>query len=505
MGAPVRSAPAAASGAVLAALAASVALLLWPDPPWGDDPLVPNLIAQVTSVLATGCAGWRAWRSTGRRRHAWAALAAGIGCWAVGEALWTWLQATGQEPFPSVADVAFLGFSPLICVGLLLLPVGGGGVHRLQSVLDGLAVSWALLLISWHTALGAAVRASDDRLAAVVFSVAFPVMDVAVLVVSTLTLARLPTETARLPLAFLAGGLVSIAVADSAFVYLTATAGYEPGTAVDIAWNLGFCLLALAALHDTGPPAQVVRGPERAVPTGGLLPYIPVMGSLAVISVIRATGSGTSQGEEVALFGLILLLFCRQYLTLWQNGRLNARLAASEAELRFRADHDPLTGLFNRAAFHVALDRALELHRRDDRPVGLLYLDLNDFKAVNDTYGHAAGDLLLIAVARRVDECTRGADTVARFGGDEFAVLLESGDDPWAAAERITDVLREPIPIGQRGVHARVSTGVVALTAGDPPITADELMARADAAMYVEKRRARRAGARSVRPVGTTG
>ncbi|MCO1653749.1 GGDEF domain-containing protein [Pseudonocardia humida] len=505
MGVPPSRHSAPAIPAAVAVTALAVGALFLPDLPGLDQTLVANLVALVTSAMAAACGFWRASRSTGRRRHAWTALGAGLACWAVGEAIWTWLQATGREPFPSVADLAFLGFGPLTCVGLLLMPVRGGRVRRLQSVIDGLAASTALLLISWATALGAAVRTAEDvRPLASAVSVVYPVLDIAVAVLAVLTMARVPAGAPRRPLALLTVGLLVLSVADSAFVFLTATEGYEPGTVLDVTWNLGFGCMAVAALLDPGRDWRRRRRTTREaiVPSGGLLPYLPVALALIVVSGTEVTGRSSSLLEKLATLVLIALLLARQYLALRQNAALVARVAAREEELQHAAHHDALTGLANRTKFRERLEHALGLHARDRRPVGLVFLDLDDFKLVNDTLGHAAGDALLIGVAGRIAGLARAGDTVARLGGDEFAVLLESGDDAERCAARIADALRAPFPIAGRQLTAQVSAGAVQLGEPDDPVDADELLARADYGMYTHKyARKQLPGSRPRRPV----
>jgi diguanylate cyclase (GGDEF)-like protein len=120
--------------------------------------------------------------------------------------------------------------------------------------------------------------------------------------------------------------------------------------------------------------------------------------------------------------------------------------------------------------------------------VAVLFIDLDDFKIVNDTLGHTVGDQLLVRIAERLNGAVRTADTVARLGGDEFAVLLESGADPVRCAERITGALHEPFFLASQTIRATASVGVVELTDGDSPVTADVLLARADIAMYAAKR-----------------
>ena len=156
-------------------------------------------------------------------------------------------------------------------------------------------------------------------------------------------------------------------------------------------------------------------------------------------------------------------------------------------ELRHLAFHDPLTGLANRALFRDRLEHALELHGRDLRGVTVVFLDLDDFKTVNDTLGHGAGDELLSRVSERITGALRGGDTIARLGGDEFAVLLEDGGDGLVSAARIAEALETPFVLAGRTLQVRASIGVCALEPADPSVSADTLLAGADAAMYRAK------------------
>ncbi|MEA2430277.1 MAG: hypothetical protein QOI19_750, partial [Thermoleophilaceae bacterium] len=159
---------------------------------------------------------------------------------------------------------------------------------------------------------------------------------------------------------------------------------------------------------------------------------------------------------------------------------------AFEEQLRHRAFHDPLTQLPNRA---LLLDRIEQAMARERRTIALLFVDLDDFKVVNDTLGHAAGDALLTAVAARLRGCLRSADTAARLGGDEFALLLEEVVDPSEGervAARVLDTMRRPFSLHGEPVHVNVSVGLVISGAGT--LSVDELLRRADFAMYAAKR-----------------
>jgi diguanylate cyclase (GGDEF)-like protein/PAS domain S-box-containing protein len=160
-----------------------------------------------------------------------------------------------------------------------------------------------------------------------------------------------------------------------------------------------------------------------------------------------------------------------------------------EERLRYAASHDPLTGVANRARFHDRLEHALELAaRRPGAGCSVLMVDLDDFKPVNDLYGHAAGDALLVEVARRMRACVRPADTVARLGGDEFAILLEGLGDQKSAqaiAERLVAAVAEPHEFEGHRLSCGASVGIV--LADGSVDDAEELLDRADRAMYAAK------------------
>lgn len=157
--------------------------------------------------------------------------------------------------------------------------------------------------------------------------------------------------------------------------------------------------------------------------------------------------------------------------------------------LTYEASHDALTGLANRAVFLENLEMALEDSVRLARYTGALYIDINEFKHINDTWGHETGDSVLIAISRILEDSVRGADTVARLGGDEFGIVLAHVADrraPHEVANRIVQALDRPLSIGQRMITVRVSIGIALQEPGY--ILPDELLRRADLAMYHAKR-----------------
>jgi diguanylate cyclase (GGDEF)-like protein/PAS domain S-box-containing protein len=172
------------------------------------------------------------------------------------------------------------------------------------------------------------------------------------------------------------------------------------------------------------------------------------------------------------------------------NTRDVSERRAFEEQLQHQAFHDTVTGLANRALLQDRVAHALERQERDGKPLAVLLLDLDDFKAVNDSLGHAAGDRLLIEIGERLKILVRAADTVARMGGDEFAVLMEEAghEEAGEAAERILEGIRDDIRLDGKEVLVRASVGIAIVEGWGPSRPgAEELLRNADVAMYMAK------------------
>ena len=160
----------------------------------------------------------------------------------------------------------------------------------------------------------------------------------------------------------------------------------------------------------------------------------------------------------------------------------------TEERLAYLAHHDPLTGLANRLRFTANLEQALETAKRHQHKMALMYLDLDDFKPINDARGHSVGDEILKLVADRLARCVRGEDTVARLGGDEFAIILHEiahSDDAAAVARKVLGTLSEPLPFGKDTYRITASVGISIFP--DDAKRQDGLLRAADAAMYRAK------------------
>jgi diguanylate cyclase (GGDEF)-like protein len=211
-------------------------------------------------------------------------------------------------------------------------------------------------------------------------------------------------------------------------------------------------------------------------------------GLIGCMIIVNRLTEGTSFTDDDLR---LLETLANQAAVALENGQLEqslAELSRLKEQLRHQAHHDPLTGLANRTLFGQQVDERLLAPRSGSLPV-VLFLDLDDFKVVNDTLGHAAGDRLLVAVAERLRSCVAADDLAARLGGDEFAILLEDDAALGHAldiAHRIVDALRISFPIQGQEITIGASIGIAA--ARDGIGRADDLLRNADVAMYSAKR-----------------
>jgi diguanylate cyclase (GGDEF)-like protein len=168
--------------------------------------------------------------------------------------------------------------------------------------------------------------------------------------------------------------------------------------------------------------------------------------------------------------------------------RANEALKENEKRFRYIAQHDPLTGLPNRMLFSDRLQQEAAIAKRDKKYFAVLFLDLDEFKPINDMFGHDVGDLLLKKVAKRIQDCVRESDTVARFSGDEFLVLfraIENKQDAMVVAEKIRHALNQPFELVGQNLQISSSIGVAIYP--DQGVDNAQLLKNADIAMYCAK------------------
>ena len=304
----------------------------------------------------------------------------------------------------------------------------------------------------------------------VAVNLAYPVLDLALLVVFIGVL--LAYEFRPPPAAWvLAAGVVGFAVVDAIFVYQSAAGTFRPGTILSSASLVVMALVAVSGWL----PGEARAGRREPLPSV----VLPGLFALVCLGLLVVATQQQTPVLGVALAGIgVAVAIARTGLAF--------RAVRSLAEHRREARTDELTGLANRRAFNEVLERAMA-RRAPDRRLALLVVDLDDFKAVNDSLGHHYGDELLRLAAPRLQQAVRSGDVVARIGGDEFAVLLADADSALAVriAERLRAGFRRPFPLGPRSWVIAPSVGIaLAPDDGNDPV---ELLQHADLAMYEAK------------------
>lgn len=294
----------------------------------------------------------------------------------------------------------------------------------------------------------------------------------------------------ELPLAFWAvgryedGKQVYLSVQDDAY-------GHVVGDAVP--WSETLCQhMVTGAAPQFAPdamtvPAYAAMMAVRTVPIGTFV-GVPIPGADGALYGTICGLDPLRSPESLHEHEPLLRLFATLLGQILKSEHLRSEAVEREAALSWSAYHDELTGLPNRAMFFDRVEHALDLRARDGRPVAVLLLDVDEFKAVNDTLGHTSGDDLLALAARRLERVVRPGDTLARLSGDEFAVLLEATGDPTIMATRLLGALADPFLIGSSAVTISASVGIAALSEDEQCAGVEAILAHADIAVYTAKR-----------------
>ncbi|WP_243657761.1 diguanylate cyclase domain-containing protein [Parafrankia sp. BMG5.11] len=430
---------------------------------------------------------------------------------------------SGQSPVPPLSgtEPAYLAFIPASVAALLAFPTdplspedepvrraGQHGTHwRTVTVMDAVLLAGSLSLLGWVVVLQPLVRARAPAPVSLAALLAFGI-GCLLLLITVLLVAAFRRPRQKKPFALLGGGLASITILLHVSLYFIASGQPEP-LQLEAANAIGTVMIGLACIAPPRPstgsvvaaaPLSLESAPDswrvrwagwRAGPgvrwVRIFLPYVP-LSALGVLAVIQMSTEARVEPIEIyGIFALVLMVLIRQMLTLADNQKLLDRVQRSRRQLRHQALHDPLTGLANRVLFGDRVEEAVARRARG-RPA-LLFCDLDDFKSVNDTLGHPAGDELLRITARRLLGCVPPSDTVARLGGDEFAVLLaDDAADAEAVGKRVAAVVRAPCFLAGQPCAIHASLGLtVAVPASS--ISAEDLVQQADLAMYAAKRR----------------
>ncbi|MEU8816572.1 GGDEF domain-containing protein [Actinoplanes sp. NPDC048796] len=436
-------------------------------PDWGGAQVA--LYTSANGVLALSCL-ITAWR----RRDLRAILllfAASALTSIFGDVVFYFLALVGGEvAYPSIADLGYLAAYPLLASGLLLLVRRRTPGRDFTSALDAaiVAVSAGYLVLEFTILPTMEISAANI---ATLVSVAYPVGDLMLIVVG----ARLMIGGARTaPLLMIGAYLALVLFSDTLYMVQILDGTYRAGNILDLFWMSAAFILAAGVAHPAAPRLLIRNAAVTADATPRRLIVLAVAAIMApTVMMVQYLRGATS---HIIVAGLVCNL-----LFLLVMGRMAGLVSAQ----RHAAITDALTGLRSRRFFEQSLRSESSRAARHDADLSMLLLDIDHFKTVNDTYGHAGGDRVLVEVADRLHAAVRPGDLVARYGGEEFAVLLP-GAGPAEAAD-IADRLRRAIaatPIavaGDRFHQVTVSVGVAATQAPE------EMVLSADRALYASK------------------
>jgi diguanylate cyclase (GGDEF)-like protein len=434
--------------------------------------LVLPLIGELLLVAATAATAARA-ITVRHDRAAWAALALAVGFWTLAD-LYKTIAFWGVDarPSPSAADALYLLFYPAAYAGLALLirPRLRGFAAMLW--LDGLIGAVGVAALGVSVLYRAVLAQTDGDAAAVATNLAYPLGDAILLGLVAGVIALCGYRPARAWL-LLGGGLALMAGADVAYVAASAH-GSAATAALGPVWVLAMLLVAAAAWHRDTDARKLELDGWRVL----LVPLVFATATVAVL-LYGQTGRVPALGAVLAAVTLGLVIV-RTGLTFAENRRLE--------DSRRQAVTDELTGLANRRSLHRRLEEALAASRRTGASAGLLVLDLDRFKELNDTLGHHAGDMLLAQLGPRLRDALADGEVAGRLGGDEFAVVVGTGATSAGladAAARLHRALAGALLVEGISLHARASIGGALLPEHCDDAAA--LLRCADVAMYQAK------------------
>lgn len=407
------------------------------------------------------------------RRAPWYLMAAGQSMWMSGDALYSWYEDVQQvSPFPSPADAFYLAGYPLTFVALLVLIRNRRGEPDRSGLIDSAIVTVGLGLLSWVFLMQPALSVVDDPLHSRLIALSYPLADVLLLGL----LARLLTTSGARTAAFrlLTLALALLLAADSTFQLLSLYSQYTAGVG-DLLFVGSYVTWGAAALH---PSMRALSAPpqDRSLPAFTVRRLVALTGatlmSPATLAGQLALGARLDGWAVVASSAVLFVL------VVVRMAGLVTRLQDQAGQLAALAKTDHLTGLPNRRTADAELNRCCLESTSLGEPLCVAMVDLDRFKAFNDTYGHQAGDQLLVEASRAWRAVLNGGDIIARYGGEEFVLIL-----PGKGIGESVELLRMAALVTPAGQS--FSAGVAEWHPGEPT---DELLKRVDEAMYASKR-----------------
>jgi diguanylate cyclase len=451
----------------------------------GDAFFLPADMLAIYSAVAAS----RRCHADRRRSWSWSFIAIGMIGYLIGDLLQLYNEGMRHlSDTPDWGDAVFYTFFFIGLVGFTT--TRRNVVRRWLFTLDTTTIALSAGAVLWYFVTGPLATSQRHSIHAVVFAITYPLGDLVLLLAAVRTLQSGVPLSSQRSIRMIAAGIFAYVVADTMQGYLGLHGGYHGGDRIDIVGMTAAILFSLAGAMQPQVKAahEATDPPSKRTGSSGM----SYAAAAAVFALVFVIDRHERFFPDLFILGVAVLV-----ATLVAVGQVLSRkaLLGEQAknedllgELRHQAFHDDLTGIANRALFRERLEHALDRRRSLSMKHAVLMIDLKDFKSVNDRFGHAAGDEVLRAVATRLGRALRRGDTVARVGGDEFAILLEDVNGVKSTVEivdHLLGVLREPVSIGQQHVVPAARVGVV-LT-DEEPHTAEELLRYADNAMYQAK------------------
>ena len=409
------------------------------------------------------------------RRRAFALIAAGLSSYALGNVLWaTWLAHLAHPPVPSVCDVLWLAFYPLVALGV----VGLSGIRSRNRPspavwLDGIVAGGGLAAIGAAIIVSPVLVSASRSASTTATALVYPTGD---LILVGLTMGVIALRGWRIDRGWAILGLAFLLLSAADFLYAlqTTTNAGRPGAVTNLVYLLALASMAFVSWQV--PPSR----PEPKFTSWSVL-LVPSGFMFAAVGLLLYDHFHTLSALPFALATVTLLAAIGRMVVAFRDAR-------GLAEARRLAGTDDLTALPNRRRFMALTEEAIAASQGSGRGLAMLMLDLDNFKQLNDTLGHHAGDELLRKIGPRLQHALRHLHTVARLGGDEFAVLVYPAPDEETLvriAQDILGALREPFTVSELSLRVTGSLGIASFP--DHARDAAELMRHADIAMYQAK------------------
>lgn len=451
-------------------------------------------------------------------RYFWLLCALGCFSYAIAQGIWFYSHSIArvEAPYMGWADLFYLLQILLYLVAFSYqLWQKKENAHQIKFLFDMGIIIAVFTALSWHYLIQPLFSSGSASPLLLAASIGYPIGDLLLLFAAVSFYIGSTYFFPRRVLAWIVAGLIVQVFADTAYLLSMIEGTYNAGTLYDPLWSLGLLMTALAGLYALEPQNEAIPTAASAQADGRislrmLLPYF----SLVLLFIVMIFEQKNDMNGLIAGAGVsVILIITRQVFTLQDNRKLlasyheltavledkieqrtvevttkNEQLKKAVGQMKHMAYHDVLSGLPNRRLFLEKLEAAIVAAKQNSRKVAVVFIDLDRFKNINDTFGHEFGDLLLQGFSQKIKGNLRSNDIVSRQGGDEFTLILnniQAETDIAPMIHRLQSALASPLVINGQELHISMSIGIAVYPKDGE--TTGELLKHADSAMYSAK------------------